>query len=66
VKMAEILIVNLLIPDPGLPEPLDPASLASQVDESWHASMLARKVSWGVTECSPHLLQFTPQQEISS
>jgi hypothetical protein len=44
---------KLLILDPGLAEPWDPESLASQVDDSWHASMLASQVSWAVTEVQP-------------
>jgi hypothetical protein len=44
---------GVLVLDPGLPELRDPESLASQVDDSWHASVLARQVSWAVTEVQP-------------
>jgi Reverse transcriptase (RNA-dependent DNA polymerase) len=44
---------GVLILDPGLAEPRDPESLDSQLDDSWRASMLARRVSWAVTEEQP-------------
>jgi hypothetical protein len=43
----------VLILDPGLAEPRDPESLDSQLDDSWRASALARRVSWAVTEEQP-------------
>jgi hypothetical protein len=46
---------GVLIRDPGLAESRDPGSLASQLDDSWRASRLARRASEAVSNL-PHIL----------
>jgi hypothetical protein len=51
---------EMLIRDPGLAESRDPGSLASQLDDSWRASRLARRASEaGCFKPASHPLSFS-------
>jgi hypothetical protein len=54
-QSSHLLLPLLLIRDPGLAEPRDPGSLASQLDDSWCASWLARRAREVVSNL-PHTL----------
>jgi hypothetical protein len=65
INLVVIPVVELLIRDPGLAESRDPGSLASQLDDSWRASGLARRASEAVSNL-PHTLSLFPHYTVVS
>jgi hypothetical protein len=53
--LVDMCVECVLIRDPGLAETRDPGSLASELDDSWRASGLARRASEAVSNL-PHSL----------